>query len=264
MKKKTVINIIMVLCLLVAFGCGAYLLYYYYRTSKSEGAVEDLKQMIDWENEETEDRRNNPEMVMVEGVMVQKKFAELYRTNQDFVGWLTIEDTDVDYPVMYTPGEAERGEYYIHRNFDEEYSADGLPFVDANCRVDNPTDNLIIYGHNMRSGKMFHDILQYDDTDFYRQHKTFSFDTIYEDGTYEVVAAFYGQIFEEPSTEFKYYEFVNAGSEEEFQDYVANIKKMSVIDTGVEVQYGDKLITLSTCAYHVKNGRFAVIAKKKN
>ncbi len=262
MKKKTVINIIMVLCLLIALGCGGYLLYYYYNASKSESAVESLKQMVVEEDEETDNQQELPEMVMVGGVMVQKKFEGLYKRNRDFIGWLTIDDTDVDYPVMYTPGEAEKGEYYIHKDFEEEYSAAGLPFIDANCQVDNPTDNLIIYGHNMRSGKMFHDILKYTDWDFYCEHKTFSFDTIYADGTYEVVAAFYGQILEETSTEFKYYEFVNAGSEEEFRDYVDNIKRMSVIDTGVEVEYGDKLVTLSTCAYHVEDGRFAVIAKK--
>lgn len=265
MKRKAIINILMVLCLLVAFGCGGYLAYYYYTSSKSENAVADLRDKIvdDTVTDITDSTKTDgPVMVDVDGVKVQKKFEQLYRDNHDFIGWLTLQDTNVDYPVMYTPDDNENGEYYIHRDYEQQYSAAGLPFADANCILEPPTDNLIVYGHNMNSGKMFHDILKYEDEDFYKSHKTFTFDTIYSDGTYEVVAAFYGQILPEESKEFKYYEFVNAGGEEEFLDYVENIKKMSVIDTGVEVEYGDKLITLSTCAYHVKDGRFAVVAKK--
>lgn len=259
--KKRVINILMAICLLVAFGCGGYLAYYYYNSHKNEAAIMDLKgKIFKLSEEETVD--NKPEMVSVDGVMVQKKFEQLYRDNHDFIGWITIGDTHVDYPVMYTPNDKENGEYYIHRDYEGQYSAAGLPFADGNCKIETPTDNIIVYGHNMNSGTMFHDILKYGEEEFYNTHKTFSFDTIYGDGTYEVVAAFYAQILPEESTDFKYYEFVNAGNEEEFLDYVKNIKQMSVIDTGVEVKYGDKLLTLSTCAYHVKDGRFAVIAKK--
>lgn len=264
MKKKTIINIMMILCLVVALGCGGYLAYYYYNSSKSEKGVDDLRQMIGMEDVSRVDKQNGTsDMVLINGVNIQKKFQKLYKENPDFIGWLTIEDTNVDYPVMYTPDDSERGEYYIHRDFEGQYSAAGLPFIDANCEIENQTDNLIVYGHNMNSGKMFHDILKYEDKAFYEKHKTFTLDTIYGDGTYQVVAMFYGQILEDSSTAFKYYEFVNAGDEKEFLDYVDNIKKMSIIDTGVDVQYGDKLVTLSTCAYHVEDGRFAVIAKKK-
>lgn len=262
--KKTIINILMVICLLVAVGSGGYLVYYYYTSNKHENDFENLREKIveEEENEEDQDKEPEPKMVMVDGIMVQKKFEQLYRDNRDFVGWVTIADTHVDYPVMYTPNDTENGEYYIHRDYDRQYSAAGLPFIDGNCKIKSPTDNVILYGHNMNAGTMFHDILQYADTEFYNAHKTFTFDTIYEDGTYEVVAAFYGQILPDSSTAFKYYEFVNAGNEEEFLDFVNNVKAMSVINTGVEVQYGDKLVTLSTCAYHVKDGRFAVIGKK--
>lgn len=260
MKKKLIINILMVVCLLIAVGCGGYIAYYYYTSAKSENAVSRLADMIETEEEGTNEK---PVMVNVDDVTIQKKFEALYKANQDFIGWLKIEDTNVDYPVMYTPDDSEKGEYYIHRNFDGEYSAAGLPFIDQNCDIQSPTDNVIIYGHNMNAGTMFHDIIKYEDSEFYENHKTFSFDTIYENATYEVVAMFYGQILDEDSDAFKYYEFVNAGNEQEFMDYVNHIKSMSVIDTGVDVKYGDTLVTLSTCAYHVENGRFAVVAKKK-
>ena len=264
--KKRWINVLMIICILVAAGCGGYLAYYYYTSAKSEGAVDKLRNSIVAENEDTflkdKDSEKGPEMVEIDGVRVQKKFEELYRENSDFMGWLTIGDTHIDYPVMYTPSSKDGGEYYIHRNFDGEYSAAGLPFIDCNCQLESPTDNVIIYGHNMNAGTMFHDLLKYEDQDFYEAHKTFTFDTIYGNGKYEVVAFFRGQILPEESKKFKYYEFVNAGSKEEFDQYVKNLKNMSITDTGVEVSYGDKLITLSTCAYHVTDGRFVVVAKK--
>ena len=265
MKKKTVINILMFICLAVALGCGGYLGYYYYTSAKSESAVDDLKSMVVSEDDKDESQHSSKaelEFVDINGVLVQKKFEKLYQQNNDFMGWLQIKDTNVDYPVMYTPNDNEKGEFYIHRDFEMNYSSAGLPFIDANCNIEMPTDNIIIYGHNMNSGKMFHDIIKYETQEFYESHKTFTFDTIYGNGTYEVVAAFYGQILPEDSTEFKYYEFVNAGNEEEFMNFVENVKKKSVINTGVEVSYGDSLITLSTCAYHVDDGRFAVVAKK--
>ncbi len=264
MKKKTILNALMVICILVAVGCGGYLAYYYYTSSKTESEFETLREKIveTTEKEPDADVVSEPEFVSVNGVDVQKKFEELYRGNTDFIGWIRIEDTLVDYPVMHTPNDAENGEYYIHRDYEENYSAAGLPFVDGNCRIENPTDNIIIYGHNMNAGTMFHDIIKYENQEFYDEHKTFSFDTIYGDRTYQVVAAFYGQVLPETSTAFKYYEFVNAGDEDEFMNFVENIQEMSVIDTGVEVEYGDELVTLSTCAYHVEDGRFAVIAKR--
>lgn len=263
--KKRITNILAAICLLIAVGCGGYLAYYYGASAKSESAISELSGMIGTIDFQQDDKTGNgpTQMVDVDGVTIQKKFEKLYRQNHDFLGWITIADTHIDYPVMYTPDDNERGEFYIHRNFEKKYSAAGLPFVDANCNVELPTDNVIVYGHNMNSGTMFHDILQYEQEDFYKEHTTFQFDTIYGDGEYEVVAMFYGQILDDDQDAFKYYEFVNAGDEKEFMDFVSHIKDMSLIDTGVEVEYGDKLITLSTCAYHVKDGRFAVVAKKK-
>ena len=266
--KKKIINTLMVLCLIVALGCGGYLIYYYHTSAKTEDAFDDLRSLKLEASQgedvipESDEKEKQMDVVNIGGVEVKRKFEKLYRANKDFVGWLTIEDTLVDYPVMHTPQDAENGEFYIHRDFEMNYSSAGLPFIDGNCIIDNPTDNIIIYGHNMNSGTMFHDIIQYENQEFYETHKTFTFDTIYCDGTYEVVAAFYGQVLPEESTDFKYYEFVNAANEEEFMTFVDNVIAMSAIDTDVVVEYGDELVTLSTCAYHVKDGRFAVIAKK--
>lgn len=262
MKKKTIIRVLSIVFLLIAIGCGGYLAYYYYTSARAEAAFDELANLI-VTVKETGGENQNTEFADIDGVKVQKKFEKLYQKNHDFIGWLKIDDTHIDYPVMYSPHDAEKGEYYIHRDFEENYSAAGLPFIDANCEIEPATDNIIIYGHNMNAGTMFHDIIKYEGREFYDSHKSFHFDTIYGDAEYEVVAMFYGQILDDASDDFKYYEFVNAGSEGEFMDFVNNVKAMSIINTGVDVKYGDKLITLSTCAYHVEDGRFAVVARRK-
>ncbi len=270
MKNKKIIYILMIVCILVAAGCGFYLVKYYYESAQSEKIFEELRYMVTETEEMKEDVMDSEAYVQpniyvtIGGIDVQKKYEKIYKENNDFVGWLRIEDTLIDYPVMHTPDDSENGEYYIHRDFNRKDSAAGTLFMDAYSTINPFTDNVIIYGHNMNSGTMFHDLLNYQNQEFYENHKTFTFDTIYGDGTYEVIAAFYSQILPDNSAEFKYYEFVNAADEEEFMEYVYNIKEMSVIDTDTKVEYGDVLLTLSTCAYHVEDGRFAVVAKKIN
>lgn len=114
----------------------------------------------------------------------------------------------------------------------------------------------------MKSGKMFGDLDNYKDEDFYQEHKTITFDTIYEEGTYEVMYVFLSKIYYEEEVVFKYYQFIDANSEQEFNSYMEEMAKMSLYDTGVTAQYGDQLLTLSTCDYEREDGRFVVVAKR--
>jgi sortase B len=203
------------------------------------------------------------------------------------IGWLRIDGTDIDYPVMYTPDDME---YYLHKNFDKEYSYAGTLFIDKNCtpvalsgnssenatdNTDNNentenannvgavSDNIIIYGHNMKSGTMFHQLLDYEDEDFYKEHKYIAFDTLAGEGTYEVIAAFRTKVYSDDDTEhYKYYKFYNAADEDEFNEFVNYAKSNTPYAISETASYGDKLITLSTCAYHTTNGRYVVVAKK--
>lgn len=247
------------LCLCVTLGCVLYLGNYFLMSKVSQDNVKELKDLIP---PEPENPPEVPEMVEVNGRLVQKKYAELYRANPDFIGWITIPDTKVDYPVMQN---MEENEYYIHRNFNKEWDDSGLPFLDFRCSFTEPTDNLLIYGHNMKAGTMFSGILNYNSQDFYESHPTFTFHTIDGDGEYQVIAAFYSQIYpEEDKESFKYYLFFDADSEEEFDVYVERVKALTAYDIEETAEYGDQLITLSTCAYHTEDGRFAVVAKKIN
>lgn len=182
------------------------------------------------------------------------QYAELYAQNSDFIGWLRIDGTGIDYPVMQSKDDPD---FYLKHNFSKEYSRFGLPYMQANCNLSS--DNIIIYSHNIKSKSMFNELTEYKNRDFYTAHKYFTFDTLDEHRTYEVVAAFKTVAYSDSG--FQYYAFVNANTVEEFDAFVEKCKALSFYDTGVTAEYGDKLITLSTCEYSQENGRLAVIAK---
>lgn len=192
------------------------------------------------------------------GMQVLPRFRQLYAQNADLAGWLTIDGTAVDYPVMLTPRSPE---YYLHRGFERKYEFRGLPFLDAQIDV-NDSANYLIYGHNMKDGTEFAALQQYRAESFYRTHRLIRFDTIYATGRYEVIAAFYSQIYNRDQDVFKYYQFYGPASPEKFSNYVRNVKKLSFYETGVTAKPGDQLLTLSTCSSHTEDGRLVVVAKK--
>lgn len=191
---------------------------------------------------------------------IEGTYKDLWMENQDLIGWVKIKGTHVDYPVMQSKGDPE---FYLTHNFQKKHEAAGTPFLDANSDINTPTRNWLLYGHNMRSGIMFHDLLNYGDKDFYEAHKQIEFDTIHPGGrqVYEVMAALYTST---DASDFRYFEYAGMTTKEDYDVYVDNVKRLSEYDTGVTAQYGEQLITLSTCGYHVlgRNGRFVVVAKR--
>lgn len=190
---------------------------------------------------------------------VPNPYAEKYLENEDMAGWLVIPDTVIDYPIMWTP---EDEEYYLRRGFDKQKLNAGCLILDTDSCVDPLTTNLIIHGHNMKAGTMFGTLGKYEDEDFYKEHTQIILHTKECQRNYEVIAVFYSQVYRVSDNVFKYYKFFQADTEEEFNDFYDNIKNLSIYDTGVTAQFGDRFITLSTCAYHVENGRFVVVAKE--
>ena len=186
------------------------------------------------------------------------KYAPLYEQNHDLFGWLRIDGTAIDYPVMHTPTDPEK---YLHTNFKREYSFGGIPFIDANCSADS--DNLLIYGHNMLDGSMFRTLLKYQQKDFWQRNPVISFNTLYEEQEYEVVAAFYDKVYKKSDTNFKFYQFYDTSDQSSFDEAMAYYREHALYDTGVTAQCGDLFLTLVTCAYQTENGRFVVVARKK-
>lgn len=189
---------------------------------------------------------------------VLDKYAGLYAENSDTIGWLKIDGMTIDYVVMQAPDEINK---YLRHDFYGKDSTRGCLFVDEYCDIFN-SDNIIIYGHNMKDGSMFGTLDSYADESFYAEHKIIRFDTIYEKHSYEVVAAISTSIPAKDEDVFRYYEYTSSNDEETFLDYADFIEKNKLYDTGVEINPGDKLLTLSTCAYHTTDGRFVVVARQ--
>lgn len=191
--------------------------------------------------------------------VILPELAEIYADNPDLVGWITIEGTVLDYPVMHTP---ENGEKYLYKNINGNFDVNGLPFIEDGCSMDPESDNIIIYGHNMNSGKMFASLMKYAKKDYWEEHPTIRFSTLYEEREYKIIAAFYDRVYYKYEDCFKFYQFIDAKDEAHFEEAISYFKENAEYDTGVTAEYGDRLLTLVTCAYHVKNGRFVVVAKE--
>ena len=190
------------------------------------------------------------------------KFSSLYSINPDIKGWLSIDGTDFSYPVVQSEKDTPESQYYLRRDFQGDYNDHGVPFLDYRADLKKPSDNLIIYGHNMRDGTMFEELLHYKELDYYKAHPLIRFDSVYEEANYRVVAMFITNTLKSHGELFEYHNFINSPSDDAFDEFLYGIRIRSILNTGVDVQAGDKLLTLSTCSYEFKGARFVVVARK--
>lgn len=254
--KKT-ICIILIVAFAALFCTSAYFIFDHYRQEEQQAELYDsLADMVD-SAAETEEPAEP--ILYTEEKTVLPELAELYQQNSDLAGWIRIEDTNINYPVMHTP---DNPDFYLKHGFDKEYSDYGCPYVQENCDVQLPSDNVIIYGHHMKNGSMFCDLEKFKSQDFWQEHKTFFFSTVTDRYEYEIVSVFKTFVYSDSPDSFKYYHFVNAETQEDFSAFVDKCKELSLYETGVSAEYGDKLITLSTCEYSHTNGRLVVVAKR--
>lgn len=187
------------------------------------------------------------------------KLEELQKVNSDVVAYIQIEGTNISYPVLQTKD----NDYYMTRTYKKKYSKDGSLFLDKDYDWSIPSSNLLIYGHNNSNDKMFAELMKYKKEAFYKKHKIIKFTTNKEDAEYEIIAAFESRAYyKSEKNVFRYYFFINAKNKTEYNSYVNNSLKSSLYKTGKTATYGDQLLTLSTCSYHVKDGRFVVVARK--
>lgn len=250
-------------CSVVAAACIGYFAVYYIRADRSAQRWENLSQLIGSDALAGQTQAQDPFYTVsreeeTEIPDVLDKYITLYNSNKNLIGWIKIDDTIIDYPVM----QCDDNTYYLEHNFDQEEDRAGALFLDCNCDVVKGNDNYIIYGHHMTSGKMFASLPKYESESYYKEHPYITFDTIYEEAVYQVMYVFRSKVYNEDQIVFKYYQFIDAYSEEEFNSYMQEMADMSYYDTGVTAVYGDSLLTLSTCDYQETNGRFVVVAKR--
>lgn len=189
----------------------------------------------------------------------ENPYRDSFLANSDMAAWLQIPGTVIDYPVMWTPRDEN---YYLKRGFDGKSNQNGCLILDTDSSLEPLTTNLIIHGHNMKSGAMFGTLSNYESEEYYQEHKNIVLYTENLRRNYEVIAVFRSQVFKKSDNVFKFYKFFQADSQEEFDEFYDNIMAMSIYDTGVTAQFGDHFLTLSTCSYHVDRGRFVVVAKE--
>lgn len=255
-KRKMLIAGCLFLCI-ISFG---YLGAYYQVSAKSAREFEELAEMKEAGKQASSTGQVRIHLTddTVETPDILPEYSLIHQKNQKLIGWVKIDDTLIDYPVMQTVN----NEYYLDHNFNQEEDRNGCIFMDYQCDVVRGCDNIILYGHHMKSGKMFGTLNKYSKESYFLEHPVIQFDTIYEKGTYQVMYVFRSKVYSEEEVTFKYYQFINAASEKEFNSAMNEMAALSLYDTGVTASYGDQLLTLSTCDYQEKKGRFVVVAKK--
>ena len=251
---KTIICIAAAVILLGAAAFCGYHIYEHYAHEAEQ--TEAFAEIADKVEQAQEDESQATEIPLTEEETVLPEYGELFLQNPDMAGWIKVEGTNINYPVMQTPNEPN---FYLKHNFEKAYSDLGTPYIQENCNIAE-SDNLVIYGHHIKGQKMFGALESYKNKDFYEEHNTIQFDTLTKHGEYEVIAVFKTVAYS--SEGFRYYDFVDAENAEAFDEYTAKCKELALYDTGVSAEYGDRLITLSTCEYSAQNGRLVVVAKK--
>lgn len=273
MKKRTYNILICLFAAIFLVSAGILGKYYYdaYQQQKNYDELTQLRQkaptaarpLLPENATEQEDIPYKNPLVEIahpetgEMVVLLEEFAELYQKNPDLIGWIKIPGVGIDYPVMQKP---EKKDYYLNRDFNRKKSSHGCIYVQEESDVFSPSDNVTIYGHRMKDDSMFGNLDKYLKKSFWKKNPYVYFDTLTGLHTYEIIA-----VFTTTATKgegFAYHRFINAENEKAFDDYVAQCKELAIYDTGITAQYGDKLITLSTCEYTQTNGRLVIVAKR--
>lgn len=253
---------IMVLASIVAAASLGYFFVYYYFSARTNMDYDQLASLkgSDALSSEVQQEKNtfslHKSAVRLPDILPE--YETLYNKNKKLIGWLKIDDTNIDYPVMQTSDNT----YYLDHNYNQEYDKNGSIFLDYNCSVYPRSTNMIVYGHHMKSGNMFGNLQKYAKESYGKKHSVITFDTIYEKAQYQVMYVFRSQVYNEDDIVFKYYQFIEANSETEFNSYMQEMSELSLYDTGVTAEFGDSLLTLSTCDSSQTDGRFVVVAKR--
>lgn len=246
-KVRITLIIVLFICLICAIS---YLVVHFIDSNKNKNLYNELQEDIISDKVTEELSQVNSEFI--------EKVKELQKENTDVKGWIRIEDTIINYPILQTTD----NDYYLTHNYKKEKSKYGSIFINTNSDLKDVNSNVIIYGHNMKDGQMFTDLLKYQDKSFYEEHPTIKIVTEESEMQYEIICVFKSRIFyQDEENVFRYYKYYNFENENKYNEYINNCKKVKLYDTEKTATYGDHLITLITCEYSQENGRLVVVAK---
>lgn len=225
------------ICLIIFAAILCHLIYNFNIDSQDQKQFDDMAQTISIEDNTDENADND------------NGITDLINKNSDCIGWVRISGTKIDYPVMQTKNNPQ---YYLRRDFNKQYSYLGIPFMDSRCDI-NYDNNLIVYGHNMRDGKMFADLLKYREKVYFKEHNIIHFITPNRVQKYSVIAVC------KVKNDDEWYGYTSQTDKESFSNLISHIKDKSLYFTEESVEYGDHFLTLSTCEYSQTDGRLIVI-----
>lgn len=254
MKYQKTRSFLGIVLLLLACFFSFRLISYWQETSAAEMTF----LYISKDYHELQDKHQPLGKLAKSGKSLLPAMEDLVEKNGDTFAWLYVENTEIDYPVMFTPSNPE---YYLRRDFNKKYSIAGTPFLDS--RTTEDSKNYIIYGHNMKNGKMFSQLIKYSDETFLKQHSSIQFVTAQGEQKYEIMAAFYSELHIDKNA-FPWFNYLKFEDENVFSKFVDYITKESLFPLTVNPVYGDSFLTLVTCSEHDSTGRFVVIARKTN
>lgn len=259
-KKQKIRKIVVLVAIVVFIGALYYVLDFYIFGPMRNNAITSEIQSIAYNKKDdggSEDK-NGP----------AQDWDALKDINDEIVGWITIPDTVVDYPVLEHIGDDRYNQYYIDKSYKKDGTEFGSIFIDYRSTDSTKSRNVIMHGHNMRDGSQFHTMLNYShegdldgDLDYYREHPVIIFNTPDGDAKYKIISVF------KTSTRYEHGEFFNYmqgefNSDAEFMNFVYNARIRSMFDIPVTVNEKDQIITLSTCCYEFYQWRCVIVARK--
>lgn len=245
--KKIIYSFIIIL-LIGTVLISSYFIYKELKQNKEqENTFDDLIKIV--ENDNNKDDENKESNI---------NLNKLYELNNDLVGWLKINDTNINYPVMQSKASPN---YYLKRDFYKKYSSYGTPYLSEQCNIDT-SENNIIYGHNMKNKKMFGTLENYKKEEFYKEHQIITLNTLEESSEYQIFAIFKTTAYN--SNSFRYYDYIDFENKEDYNNFIDKCKNLSFYETNKRPEYKNRLLTLSTCEYSNKNGRLVIIAYETN
>lgn len=251
--KQIIIKVLFLVCFVTLIVSSVYLANYFLEADRQNDIIDDSRTL--WH----EAADNNT--VFAEQDPMEKIKQQMLSENSDFKGWITISGTQVDNPIYQT----DNNDYYLNHNQKKQRSVYGALFFDRDDVIDEyGTDkNLVIYGHQMKNGSMFGSLKKLKSLSFYKENPTVEFSTLYKNSTYKIYAIFILNASKADDNNYIYniykQDFIN---ETDFNSWRDEAYERSIINTGVDVQLGDNIITLVTCSSDFENARLVVMARE--
>lgn len=208
---------------------------------------------------------------------ITAKAKAMSKVNLDYIAWMKIDGTPINYPILLDPGEIGKNDeyhgtenegavyYYLYRNLKKDYEFAGSIFMDyrnvLNSNDDEQSENLVIHGHDMNDESMFGILRRYrNEPGFYEKCSFIELESKYEQRDYVIFAYLPTKgVYEDGG--FNYWDMEELDTKEQFDAYIKTCRDGAYLDTGIDVQYGDRLITMSTCFNNQSDMRFIVVAR---